>query len=278
MSTLVSPWRVLLAAVGAAAGILILAAPAAAHDPIFLTEDQDSPEAGPYLPDGTISFAIYGSILAPDETRGFEFDLRDGDDLYLSLLIPDLEPETTLPDEQLPTLTLIEPDGTERPIVAEIRTPFADPFSGTDYLTLFETEEATTGGRYQVVVTGDAPSRFVVAVGTKEEFFTPTERSVDRPTSFPGIAAPLNEWYTTPADGSAPVDVAGGDEVDVDVDLIEDELAKLDEDGEPAADQQAATDSAEDSGGGLSTTWIAPAVAAVAAIAGGVLYTRRRVV
>ena len=171
----------------------LVAGPAGAHDPIFLTEEQVSPETGPYLPDGTISFALYGTLLAAGETRGFEFDLRDGDDLYLSLLIPDLEPEIALADGDLPTMVLTGPDGAERAIGPTVRTPFADPFSGTNYLPLFETVEPATGGRYQIVVTGDSPSRFVVAVGTREEFFTPTERAVDKPTSFPGIAEPLNQ-------------------------------------------------------------------------------------
>lgn len=34
--------------------------PAFAHDPIIITNDQTTPEAGPLLPDGTISFALYG--------------------------------------------------------------------------------------------------------------------------------------------------------------------------------------------------------------------------
>jgi len=39
-----------------------------------MTEYQDSLETGPYLPDGTISFAVYGSLLASGHTRGLEFD------------------------------------------------------------------------------------------------------------------------------------------------------------------------------------------------------------
>lgn len=254
-----------------------LASPAAAHDPIFLTEDQDSPETGPYLPDGTISFAVYGSLLASGDTRGLEFDLRDGDDLYLSLLIPDLEPETALADDDLPTMTLIEPDGAERPITSTIRTPFADPFSGTNYVTLFETEEPASGGRHQIVVTGASPTRFVVAVGTREEFFTPTERSGDKPTSFPGIADPLNEWYTTPADGSASANVADGDEVDVDVDLIEEELANLeDQDNETVEAAQPAVDEGGGVEGNGAAPWIAPMALASAAVIGGGLYLRRR--
>lgn len=281
----------LVLAVATLAIVLGLAGPAAAHDPIFLGPDQSTPETGPYLPDGTISFALYGSLLRPGDTRGLEFDLRDGDDLYLSMLIPDLEPEIGLAEPDLPVMTLITPDGSERSIAPEVREPFADPFSGTNYVTLYETVEPAAGGRHQLVVSGQAPTRFVVAVGTREEFFTPTERSGDRPTSFPGIAEPLNEWYTTPADGSAPVDADGGDEVDVDVEMIDEALEELDE--QEAADESADSDSgaesvtaatagdeaaapAGDDDGGGSTTWIAPvALLAVALAAGGLLLRRR---
>ncbi len=275
--------------------LLVMAAPAMAHDPIFLTEDQTSPETGPYLPDGTISFAVYGTLLDAGDTRGLEFDLRDGDDLYLSLLIPDLEPEVNLPDAELPTMTLVSPDGSSREIGPDMRSPFADPFSGTNYVTLYETVEPADGGRHQLLVTGTTPTRFVVAVGTREEFFTPTERSGDRPNSFPGIAAPLNEWYTTSADGTVQDTAAEGDGVDIDVDLVEEELAKLaeeesaesgpaddaegDSDGEaaaPAADTVGSVGDDGDGENGSATTWIAPAAVAVAAIGGGAVYFRRR--
>ncbi|MGI9612369.1 MAG: hypothetical protein ACR2QO_05645 [Acidimicrobiales bacterium] len=281
----------------------ILTSPAAAHDPIFLTDDQSTPDTGPYLPDGTISFALYGSLNAPGETRGFEFDLRDGDDLYLSILIPDLEPELSLADSDLPSMTLVGPDGDERQFAPDIREPFADPFSGTNYVTLFETQEPAVGGRYQVVVTGEAPTRFVVAVGTSEEFFTPAERAVDRPTSFPGIAEPLNVWYTSPADGSEPVNAepAPGEGVEVDEELIQEELAKLEEAEEAAAaaatdepdgataeagaagvddgdvdDEVAGVVGADSTDDDASLTWLAPVAIALAAGAGGALAFRRR--
>jgi hypothetical protein len=39
---------------------LAVASPAAAHDPIILTDEQVDAAGGPRLPDGTISFALYG--------------------------------------------------------------------------------------------------------------------------------------------------------------------------------------------------------------------------
>ena len=43
--------------------VLILASPASAHDPLILLPEQKTPLNGPFLPDGTISFALYGSLL-----------------------------------------------------------------------------------------------------------------------------------------------------------------------------------------------------------------------
>ena len=64
----------------AVCGVVVTVAigPAAAHDPIFLTDEQTTPDAGPYLPDGAISWALYGSVAEAGDTRGFEFDLRAG--------------------------------------------------------------------------------------------------------------------------------------------------------------------------------------------------------
>ena len=56
-------------------------------------------------------------------------------------------------------------------------------------------------------------------------FFTEAERTVGRPTSFQGITAPLQAWYTTPPGADAPVetDLAEG-EAEIDLDMIEDAM------------------------------------------------------
>lgn len=216
--------RIRLAAVSLVGAIALLALtvlPAAAHDPIFVGDDQTTPDNGPYMPDGTISWALYGQVLAPEDTRGFEFDLREGDELYVSLLIPNLSPELDLADEELPVLDLIAPDGTSRTLVAEIREVFDEPFSGTSYVTLLEVREPGQAGRWQGVVVGNAASRFTVAIGETEIFFTETERSGDRPDSFAEITEPLQVWYSTPPGGEA-TDVA--DDIGIDEGMIEDAM------------------------------------------------------
>ena len=173
--------------------------PAAAHDPIFVEEDQTTPDAGPYMPDGAISWALYGSVLDSGDTRGFEFELREGEELYISLLIPNREPEISLADRRTSRDRV---GGTRRDDPNDHQRysgeTFDEPFSNTSYLTLSELREPAQAGRYRGLVVGSAPSRFTVAIGEREEFFTPAERTGDRPASFPGIAAPLRPGTPLP--------------------------------------------------------------------------------
>ena len=56
--------------------VLLLTSPALAHDPLILLPEQKTPAEGPFLPDGTISFALYGSLLEEGDQRGFQFELE----------------------------------------------------------------------------------------------------------------------------------------------------------------------------------------------------------
>ena len=262
------------------AGIMLtLAVPAAAHDPIFLTADQMTPDTGPYLPDGAISWAIYGTFPTAGETRGFEFDLRDGDELFASLLIPNLEPETSLSDTELPYAELTLPSGEVRTLEAEIREVFDEPFSSTSYVTLVEVKEPAVAGRHTVLVHSRGPARFVVAVGEREEFFTPAERTVDRPSSFMGIADPLNAWYQTPP-GSAAETVTDDivDDVEIDVGAIEEELEAIAEAASTTTTvaEAAPASVAADGDDGSGLTWVLPVVIVVAAAASGGIWLARR--
>jgi hypothetical protein len=257
---------------------LALVAPVAAHDPIFLTGDQSTPDTGPYLPDGAISWAIYGTFPAADETRGFEFDLRDGDDLYASLLIPNLEPEISLPDAELPYAELTLPNGEVRTLKAEIREVFDEQFSRTSYLTLVELKEPAIAGRHTVVVRSAGPARFVVAVGEREEFFTPAERTVDRPSDFLGIAPPLNEWYQTPP-GDAPGTSTdnGVDDVEIDVEGMETELENLAEQAATTTTVPEAAPPPPAPSDDPGLTWVLPiAIVAAAGASVGIWLRRRR--
>lgn len=270
--------------------VLGMSTPAWAHDPIFVEESQTTPDTGPYMPDGTISWALYGSVLEDGDTRGFEFDLRDGDELYVGLLIPNLEPELSLSDEELPILQLEAPDGSTIDISPDKREVFDEPFSQTSYVTLSEIRQPGQEGRYKGVVTGAAPARFTVAIGETEIFFTETERSGDRPSSFEEISGPLRAWYSTPPgetpDVGAEADATGesGDEVNATATDAGDETAAADGDEEAgeidlelvdeAMESGAASDSRDDDSSSLG--FVAPLLVTAVLAAGLVFFVIRR--
>jgi hypothetical protein len=61
---------------------LAVASPAAAHDPIILTDEQVDAAGGPRLPDGTTSFALYGVLDAAGAARSFTARFAGGERLY----------------------------------------------------------------------------------------------------------------------------------------------------------------------------------------------------
>ncbi len=188
------------AVAGLLVAVLALLSPtsASAHDPIVIDESQVTPELGPYLPDGTISWALYGSVLFNGDTRGFEFDLEPGDALYISLLIPNLEPEISLTDAELPVVELIGPNGEVSLLKAgDSRPVFNEPFSGTSYITLAEQRETAFGGRYRATISGIAAARFTISVGATETFGTPAERAIGRTLGAQASIAPVQAWYDT---------------------------------------------------------------------------------
>ncbi len=69
--------------------MLVGAGTAFAHDPIILTDAQTSPDTGPLLPDGTISFALYGTLNAAGDTRGLRVRFNSGNAVDITLFIPD---------------------------------------------------------------------------------------------------------------------------------------------------------------------------------------------
>ena len=96
----------LLTAIGLA--VLAPAIPAAAHQPVVLTDTDATAAEGPVIPDGTVSFAVYGDIGAGG-SQGFQVRFEDGDRLFVEILLPDLEPERS--STSLPTVTIGAPDG-----------------------------------------------------------------------------------------------------------------------------------------------------------------------
>ena len=172
---------------------LLPASVAKAHDPIILTSNQSTPADGPLLPDGTISFALYGSLESPADTRGFRVNFIEGDSLYLSILIPDLAPENQLDDASLPFVELTDPSGAKTKLSVSDKVSFAEPFTGTNYVRLTEYNSVAITGTYSVVVTGNSPGRFTVSVGKQEMFGTPVENISNRDLGVGGVMS----WYNS---------------------------------------------------------------------------------
>ena len=187
--------KTFLAAVFAitAAMLFIPGSSAYAHDPVFIGEEQKEAEEGPYLPDARISFALYGTFLESDERRGFQFEIPDGETITMSLLIPNLSPEKEIETSYLPWLTLERPDGTQVDLLPDIRVAFAEPFSRTNYLRLFDHSEIGIEGTYQVTIHGLDPSRFTVSIGFIEMFGTEVLNVENR-----NDRGALERWYATP--------------------------------------------------------------------------------
>jgi hypothetical protein len=170
---------------------LLPASAAKAHDPIILTPDQSTPANGPLILDGTISFALYGALDSPGDTRGFRVNFNEGDPLYFSILIPDLAPENQLEDASLPFLEITDPAGATIKLTATEKVSFAEPYTGTNYVRLTEFNSVAIAGTYSVVVTGDSPSRFTVSFGQIEMFGTPVENIANRDLGVDGVMS----WY-----------------------------------------------------------------------------------
>ena len=170
---------------------LLPASVAKAHDPIILTPDQATPANGPLILDGTISFALYGALDSPKDTRGFRVNFKDGDPLFFAILIPDLAPENQLDDVSLPFLEITDPAGTTTKLSVSEKVSFAEPFTGTNYVRLTEYNSVAITGTYSVVVTGNSPGRFTVSVGKQEMFGTPVENISNRDLGVGGVMS----WY-----------------------------------------------------------------------------------
>ena len=178
---------------GAFVGLIALGSnPASAHQPVILDENDSSPERGPELVDGTVSFAAYGSITKPGELRGLSFNLKAGDPIVVDLLIPNLEPELSSP---LPSITVLDPDGNPTDPPVEMGETFNEFFSGTSYRFLAKVRSsATTAGKYGVVVGSATTGRFVIAVG---------DREVRGDVKQDDAKGSLASWYATPVPAGA---------------------------------------------------------------------------
>lgn len=163
-----------------------LAAPAAAHRPLFV--DAGSPAV---IADGTVSTAVYGRLERRGQRRAIRVALKPGERLVVELLIPDVAPERTAGAAALPRVTITTPRGRRR-LANNLRVRFDEPIARTRYVRLGAMNTSVRGGTYQLEVTGAARSRFCVVVGTREVF---GPGDVAR---LPDTLTRVRRWYRTP--------------------------------------------------------------------------------
>ena len=184
-------WLVLVVAV-----VIGYSATSSAHDPVFLTDDHFAPEIGPFLPDGTISFAMYGRLAEPTSTQGFQARMQQGQSLNLSLLVPAVLPEIGFEIGLLPEVKVTRPDQTSFVLSAQFRETFHEPFTNTTYLRLADHLEEAQQGEYSLLISGRAAGRYVVSIGTLERFGTDIGRYT-RPLVVGRSTSPVIEWFET---------------------------------------------------------------------------------
>lgn len=181
--------RALLAAgVAAAALALLLAAPAAAHKPLFV-----APGSPASVPDGTTSYAAYARLACPGDRIELRAPLRAGDVLLAELLVPADGPEGSRPAAAQPRLAVFDPAGRALPVTG-VRSRFDEPFSALSYLRLARLDgRARVTGVYRIVVRGGEAGRVVLAVGTEERFSVADLRGLPRALSR------VRTWAAQPA-------------------------------------------------------------------------------
>jgi hypothetical protein len=147
---------------------IIPAGAATAHQPVFLLPTDTTPNAGPLLVDGTVSFAIRASFTKSGQKQAFRAALKEGDSLEIQYLIVDKKPENTLKSTMLPQLVVTSPTGKKLTIKFNERTKFYEPYGRTNYLYLARYSAPAETGIYQFVATSRARAAITIAVGDRE--------------------------------------------------------------------------------------------------------------
>ena len=145
-----------------------MATPASAHQPVFLLPTDTTPNAGPLLVDGTVSFAIRASFTKSGQKQAFRAALKEGDVLEVQYLIIDKKPENLLKNTLLPQLVITSPLGKKFTMKFTERTKFLEEYSRTMYLYLGRYTAPAEAGIYQFVVTSRARAAITIAVGYQE--------------------------------------------------------------------------------------------------------------
>jgi hypothetical protein len=169
--------------------VLVLVSPALAHEPVLLDRTDVVPWVGPLLLDGTDPLNLIGTLPRAGAVRSAQFAMQAGQQVNVSLVIPDQAPENTLKASQLPRIFVISPTGDVTVVSATMRVPITP--EGRSLLVLSTYSAPAEQGTYSLVVSGAAPSRFLVSMGQEGGTFGGIKRG--------GLASEeqFDEWYAT---------------------------------------------------------------------------------
>lgn len=147
---------------------ILPAGSATAHQPVFLLPTDTTPNAGPLLVDGTVSFAIRASFTKSGQKQAFRAAFKEGDSLEVQYLIVDKKPESTMRSTLLPQLVITSPSGKKFTMKFTERNKYLEKYSRTTYLYLGRYSAPAEAGIYQFVATSRARAAITIAVGDKE--------------------------------------------------------------------------------------------------------------
>jgi hypothetical protein len=159
--------RVFTVAGGTAGALIVLAVPAAAHTPVILDSTDTVPATAPLVVNGDDPVAFFGVVTHAGADRAFQFNMTAGQTVSISTLVPDLAPENQLGTNCLPVVLVIDPKGHVTVVSPTMRTPVPIPELNENYLLINAYTAPAVTGTYSVVVTGLAPARFNVSIGTE---------------------------------------------------------------------------------------------------------------
>jgi len=179
---------------------ILPAGSANAHQPVFLLPTDTTPNAGPLLVDGTVSFAIRASFTKSGQKQAFRAALKEGDSLEIQYLIIDKKPESTMRSTLLPQLVITSPTGKKLTMKFTERTKYFEKYSRTTYLYLGRYSAPAEAGIYQFVATSRARAAITIAVGDKE---IPGE-VLRGPAPTPAAPAPAPTPAATPTPSPTP--------------------------------------------------------------------------
>jgi len=196
---------------------------AVAHQPVVLMDTDTTAAKGPFLVDGTVSFAIRASFTKAGQKKAFRAQFKDGDAFEVQYLIVDKKPENGLKSTQLPTLAVTGPGGFKLTMKLNERTKFFEPYGKTNYLYLGRYSGTAKAGVYSFVITSRAKSAITVAVGDREvpgevvrgasASVTPTPVATPTPSSTPTVVVtptPTTTVTATPTPTPTPTPSIAG--------------------------------------------------------------------